>query len=513
MNTILWVDDEIDLLKPYTLFLADKGYAVITATNGQDAIDLCKEQSFDIVFLDENMPGLSGLETLAEIKKINPSLPIVMITKSEEENIMDMAIGHKMADYLIKPVNPSQILMTLKKHIHKRDIITEQTTTGYRSEFAQIGMQISESMDLEQWKELYRKLVYWDLKLDETENAMHELLHSQILEANNVFMKYIRKNYQGWFDKPDSRPLMSPDIISKRIFPLIDKGEKVFMIVIDNFRYDQWKLIQELLGEYYNFDSEELYMSILPTATQYARNAIFSGLMPLQIQKMFPNLWVEEDEDEGKNMHEEQLIETQLERFRRRIPFHYSKIVNTQQGDKLIEQLNSIKENSFNVCVLNFVDMLSHTRTESKMMRELANSESAYRSLTLSWFKHSSALSLFRELAKRGYTVVVTTDHGTIQVENPIKVVGDKKTNVNLRYKLGKTLSYNAKEVYEVTQPAKIGLPSPNVSTSYIFAGKNDFFAYPNNYNYYVSYYKDTFQHGGISLEEMIIPLITMRPK
>lgn len=510
---ILWADDEIDLLRPYIIFLEGKGYETVTATNGQDAIEYCKQQHFDIVFLDENMPGLSGLETLGHIKQIDPSVPVVMITKSEEENIMDMAIGNKIADYLIKPVNPNQILLALKKHIHKKEIVAEQVSSNYRSEFMQIGMQISESLSYDEWLELYRKLVYWELELNDTETGMHEMLTTQKAEANGVFAKYIRKNYPLWFEHPEGRPLMSPDIFKDRIFPLLDKGEKVFFVVIDNFRLDQWQVIKEVLGEFYTMEQEELYCTILPTATQYARNAIFSGLMPLQIKEMYPELWVEEEDEEGKNMNEEALIQTQLDRFRRKIPFSYHKINNTQYGDKLVEQLKTLKENPLNVCVLNFVDMLSHARTESKMMRELANTESAYRSLTLSWFRHSSTFNLFKELAQQGYKVVVTTDHGTIRVNKPIKVLGDKNTNTNLRYKVGKMLSYNKKEVFEMLQPAKFGLPSPNISSAYIFATEDDFFAYPNNYNYYAGYYKDTFQHGGISMEEMLVPLVTMQPK
>ncbi len=513
MAKILWVDDEIDLLKPYTIFLADKGYSVETANNGQDAIDLCRENTYDIIFLDENMPGLNGLETLAHISEIRPNTPVVMITKSEEENIMDMAIGNKMADYLIKPVNPNQILLTLKKHLHKREIISEQTTVNYRQEFAQIGMQISDKLDSESWFELYKKLISWDIKLNETDNEMHSLLHAQINEANNAFAKYVRRNYQSWIENPDQRPLMSPDIFKKRIFPLLDAGEKVFMIVIDNFRYDQWHTIQQLLSEYYTFDSDDLYFSILPTATQYSRNAIFAGLMPLAIKQMFPDLWVDEEEEEGKNLHEEALVQTLFDRYRRRNSFSYHKIMNSQQGEKLIEQLHSIENNDLNICVLNFVDTLSHARTENKTIRELANSEAAYRSLAVSWFRHSSTFQLFKELAKRNVKVVVTTDHGTVLVDRAIKVIGDRNTNVNLRYKAGKSLNYNPKEVYEVREPAKIGLPSSNLSTSYIFACNNDFFAYPNNYNHYVNYYRDTFQHGGISLEEMIIPLVTLTPK
>lgn len=512
-DRILWADDEIDLLKVYVLFLEEKGYEVVTASNGKDAVDLCKKESFDIIFLDENMPGLSGLETIPLIKEIHPNVPLVMITKSEEENLMNMAIGSKIADYLTKPVNPSQILLTLKKNIHKKEIQTEHTTSTYRSEFGRIGMQINDSLTYDDWVEVYKKLVYWELELSETDSGMDEMLRMQKTEANSTFNKFIKKNYIDWFKNQANRPLLSPDIFKTKVFPLLDEGEKVFFVLIDNFRFDQWKIIREMLNEYYNFTEEGLYSSILPTATQYARNAIFSGLMPVQIQQMFPDLWVEEEEEEGKNLNEKDLIQTQLQRFRKNYAFSYNKVNESSYCEKLIERLPQLENNQLNVCVLNFIDMLSHSRTESKMMRELANDENAYRSLTVSWFRHSGTLELLKAIARRGYKVILTTDHGTIQVKNPIKVIGDKNTNVNLRYKVGKNLSYNRKEVYEISDPKQIGLPSPNVSSTYIFAGNEDFFAYPNNYNHYVSYYKNTFQHGGISLEEMLIPLIVMQPK
>jgi hypothetical protein len=436
-----------------------------------------------------------------------------MITKSEEENIMNMAIGSKIADYLTKPVNPSQILLTLKKNIHKKEIVTEHTTSTYQSEFNRIGMQINDSLTYDDWVEVYKKLVYWELELTETDNGMDEMLKMQKTEANNTFTKFIRKNYVDWFDHPESRPVMSQDLFKTKVFPLLDNGEKVFFILVDNFRYDQWKVIRELISEFFTFNEEELYCSLLPTATQYARNAIFSGLLPLQIQQMFPDLWVDEEDEEGKNLNEKDLLQTMFQRYRKNYTFSYHKINDSNSCERLIDQLPRIDGNQLNVCVLNFIDMLSHARTESKMMRELANDAEAYRSLTLSWFRHSPTYELFKAIAQHGYKVVFTTDHGTIQVDNAIKVVGDRNTNVNLRYKVGKNLSYNKKEVFEVTQPSKVGLPSPNVSSTYIFAYNDNFFAYPNNYNHYVSYYKDTFQHGGISLEEMLIPIIVMQPK
>ncbi|WP_291529567.1 bifunctional response regulator/alkaline phosphatase family protein [Bacteroides sp. UBA939] len=512
-DKLLWVDDEISLLRPHILFLQGKGYEVDTVTNGQDALDRCRTTSYDLILLDENMPGLSGLQTLALIKDISPAVPVVMITKSEEENIMDMAIGQKIADYLIKPVNPNQILLSLKKNLHHKDIVSEAAQTGYQQNFGKIGMQINDSLTAGDWIELYRRLVYWELELEATESPMSEMLAMQKAEANAAFAKFIKKNYVNWVSAKGTeseRPLMSPDIFKRILFPLLDKGEKVFFIVLDNFRYDQWRVIANDLSTLFNID-EQLYFSILPTATQYARNAIFSGFMPDQIAQFFPELWVEEENEESKNLNEAPLIRTIIERYRRSDTFSYHKINDAASAERLLAQLPALAQNTLNVAVFNFIDMLSHSRTESKMIRELASTEAAYRSITLSWFRHSPLGDLLRALANRRYRVVITTDHGSIRVDNPIKVQSNSKDiNANLRYKLSRNMTYNPKQVFEIARPADVHLPSPNVSTRYIFAMGRDFFAYPNNYNHYVSYYTDTFQHGGISMEEMIIPLITL---
>ncbi len=516
---LLWADDEIELLRAHLLFLEKKGYEVVTVTNGTDAIDKCRENNFDLVLLDEMMPGLSGLETLQKIKDILPAVPVVMVTKSEEEDIMDQAIGSKIADYLIKPVNPNQILLTLKKNIHRNEILTEVAQSGYQQEFSALAGQIAGCSTHSDWVDTYRRLVHWELELSGTDSNMTEMLQMQKEEANNGFAKFIRANYLGWVaslapgGSGEGRPMLSPEVFKRKVFPLLDQGRKVFMVVLDNFRYDQWRAVAGGIGKLFDIEEDGLYFSILPTATQYARNAIFSGLMPNKIAQMFPALWVDEDDEEGKNLNEGPLIQTQIERYRRRDTFSYSKINDQAGAEKFMQKLRQLERNDLNVVVFNFIDMLSHARTESRMVRELASNESAYRSITLSWFSHSVIADLFKRLAQTDFTVVVTTDHGSIRVGKPVKIVGDRNTNTNLRYKLGKNLGYSDKTLFAIKEPAKAQLPAPNISTSYVFATGNSFFAYPNNYNYYVAYYKDTFQHGGISMEEMIIPIVTMTGK
>ena len=511
MSQILWVDDEIDLLQPYIIYLRGKGYEVVTASNGRDALDVVQKQAFDIVFLDENMPGLTGLETLQELKRLRPEVPVVMITKSEEEHIMEQAIGEKIADYLIKPVNPSQILLCLKKHIHQQAIVSEHTQENYRQEWSDISYMIDTASTPEEWYAVERTLSKWDIELENS--SMRSLIDDQRTQANAAFAKWIAKNYETWFNEATSnRPVMSHDVMKHSVFPLLDKGEKVLLCVIDNFRYDQWKTIQPLLGELFTIREEEQYLSILPTATQYARNAIFSGLMPLQIQEMFPQYWVEEGDEESKNQYEKELVQTLLDRYRRRESFNYWKINESDFCERVIAQLKGV-QTPLSIVVLNFIDMLSHSRTESKMMRELANDEAAYRSLTLSWFRHSPTFSLFRRAAELGFTVVLTTDHGTTRVKNAVQIIADKNTNTNIRYKVGKALNCSSKNVFVLDQPKRVGLPCPNVSSSYMFCAGNDFFAYPNQFNYYAQYYRNTFQHGGISLEEMVVPLVTLLPK
>ena len=512
---LLWTDDEIDLLKPHILFLNEKGYSVTTASNGSDAVDMVRKDDFDLIFLDENMPGMSGLETLNKIKEFKPGIPVVMITKSEEEDIMDAAIGSKIADYLIKPVNPKQILLTIKKNIDNKTLIKSKTTSAYQVDFGNIGLLISSASSFSDWAGIYKKLVYWELELDNSQNNnMYDVFRMQKSEADVEFSKFIKRNYTSWF-RPDSKeaPLLSPDIFRSLIYPELESKEKIVFLLIDNLRFDQWRVIQSIVNDFYITEEEVAFCSILPTSTQYSRNAIFSGFMPEEIQKRMPQYWKNDDEDGGKNEFEEKLLQNQLQSMGLKTKLSFSKIFNNRMGEKIIDMLPNILQNDFVVLVYNFVDMLSHANTDLEMIRELAVNDSAYRSLTLSWFRHSHIMELLQILSEKKIKVVLTTDHGTIRVNRAIKVIGDKTTSKNLRYKLGKNLSYNPKDVFEINNPSDAMLPKSTVSSKYIFALNNDFLAYPNNYNHHVKYYTNTYQHGGISMEEMILPFIKLKPK
>ena len=510
---ILWADDEIELLKPHILFLEAKGYTVDAVNNGSEAVEKSESTTYDIIFLDENMPGISGLEALARIKEAKPYVPVVMITKSEEEHIMEEAIGSKIADYLIKPVNPNQILLSIKKNLDQGKLVSQKTNSNYQQEFRQLGNQLNSRMDADEWRELYAKLVFWELELEKIEDAgMREILEMQKKEANNLFARFIENNYLDWLNGTEEAPQMLHTLIKDKIATSIGK-EKLFVLVIDNLRFDQWKVLQPIFSKYFSQESEEMIFSILPTATHYARNAFFAGLMPSEIEKKFPNLWLNEEDEGGKNMHEKELLEANLKRLGKNVKWSYNKITNLDAGRKLLDNMNQLKENDVNFIVYNFVDMLSHARTEMAVIRELADDEAAYRSLTLSWFEHSALSEIVKKIADFGAKLIITTDHGTVKVTNPVKITGERNTNTNLRYKVGRGLSYNKKEVFQVAHPEEAFLPKNKLSSEFVFAREADFFVYPNNYNHFVNYYAQTFQHGGISLEEMLIPFVVLKAK
>ena len=511
---VLWVDDEVHFLKPHILFLENRNYNVTICQSGTEALEEIRNQNFDIVLLDENMPGLSGLETLSEIKEFQASLPVVMITKSEEEYIMEEAIGSKIADYLIKPVNPNQILLSLKKNLDHSRLISAKTTSNYQQEFRKIAMDLSMVNSYQEWADLYQKLVYWELELEGIEDSgMFEILESQKVEANTQFCKFIDKNYPNWFDSKQDAPTMSHTLFRDKVVPHIKNSKSTLLIVIDNLRYDQWKAIEPFIAASYKKTSEEMYFGILPSATQYARNAIFSGLMPSDMENLHPDLWLNDTDEGGKNLYEKEFLEAQLKRLGLKLNWSYTKISSLKQGKRFVENFKSHKDEDLTTVVYNFVDILSHSKTEMEVIKELASTDKAYRSLTQSWFKNSPLMAIIQQASQLGFKLLITTDHGTINVKNPSKVIGDKQTSLNLRYKTGRSLTYDQKDVIVAKNPKNIHLPAINMSSSFIFAKSDMFFAYPNNYNHYVGYFRNTYQHGGVSLEEMIIPFASLDPR
>jgi CheY-like chemotaxis protein len=513
---IIWVDDEMESLKSQKMFLENKGYEVTTFSNGFDALEYAKDNIIDVVLLDESMPGISGLETLAKMKEINQQLPIVMITKNETESLMDEAIGSQIADYLLKPVNPNQVWLSLKKIIDNKRLVAEKTTTSYQQHFRDLFMALNDNPDYNQWMDIYKKLVYWELEMEKSDSPeMREVFASQKAEANTEFFKFVSKNYAKWMNpKTAEAPIMSHNLFQFKVLPHVEKGTPTFFILIDNLRYDQWKTIQPIFAESFRILEEETFYSILPTATQYSRNAIFSGLLPIDIEKQFPIEWKNDDEEGGKNLFEEQFFRAQLKRLKKDdLRCSYTKITHHNDGQHLLNNIHNLLNNDLNIIVYNFVDMLSHARTEMEVLKELAGDESSYRSVTKSWFEHSALHQALKRIADKKINLIVATDHGTVRVKTPYKVIGDKQTTTNLRYKHGRNLHFEQKEVLAFKDPREAGLPVPNVNSAFIFAKEDGFLCYPNNYNHYVNYYKNTFQHGGVSLEEMIVPIVKMVSK
>ena len=514
---ILWADDEIDMLKPHIMFLEQKGYEVVTATNGHDALEeYSTHGDFDIVFLDESMPGLTGLETLPKIKAININVPVVMITKNEAEHVMDDALGSQISDYLIKPVNVNQILLTIKRLTENKRLVREKNNLQYQQEFREIFMQLNSGLSQEEWVDVYRKIVGWELRLDQSESTESaDILNQQKEQANTEFSKFVIRNFEKWADKNNtSGPVMSHNLMRRMVFPVMEDKVPTIMLLLDNLRLDQWKIIEPIMNELFRTEQESSFYSILPTATQYSRNAIFAGMMPNDIARTFPDKWKNDADEGGKNLFEDFFLGEQIKRtFRKEIKWSYTKVTNVNHGKDLQDNILYTLNNDLSVIVYNFIDMLSHARTEMEVLKELAGDERAYRSLTRSWFLHSPLWAALQKLQGRDVRIVVTTDHGTIRVKTPSRVVGDRETTTNLRYKVGRNLQFEKRDVLEIRDPQTVGLPRPNVSSTFIFAKEDVFFLYPNNYNQFNNYYKNTFQHGGISLEEMICPVSVLRSK
>lgn len=514
---LLWVDDEIELLRSHILFLNEKGYSVDTATNGEDALDMIQEKQYDLILLDEMMTGMGGLETLSKIKEINPSLPVVMITKNEEEALMEEAIGSKISDYLIKPIKPNQILLVCKKFLEKKEISAQYVSKDYLQDFNYISSRLLDQPDYEEWVEIYLKLINWSIELQEhPELELQSTFDDLMKEARREFSKYIERNYKSWINIDEDRPLLSIDVVEQSVIPLLREGYNVFFFVLDCMRYDQWLVMEEALRPYFNIKKFSYY-SILPTSTPYSRNAIFSGLFPSEIERYFPELWTHGNDDEtSHNRFEKELLEKLIERKRVKLKneLRYLKLIDPEYGKNFEQNIFSLIDHNLVAVVVNYLDMIAHSRSDSTILKEIAPTEQAYLSLTKSWFTHSSILRALKTLSTSKKTrIVITTDHGSIRCMHGAKVLGDREALPNLRYKFGRNLKAEEKQAIYIRNPQEYKLPRRGLTINYIIAKEDYYFVYPTDYSKYLHLYKDTFQHGGISMEEMILPVITLEPK
>ena len=514
---ILWVDDEIDLLRAHLRLLEQKGYEVDTATNGEDALELVKEKGYDLVFLDEMMPGMGGLRTLAEMKDVQPSMPVVMVTKSEAETLMEEAIGSKITDYLTKPVNPSQILLACKKILEKKKITGEIVSRDYAKEFQNISATLTTELDAQGWIDLYVKLTDWDIEIDNhPELGLRQTLLDQKREGNTEFGKFVERNYRDWIENQNRAIPLSVDIVERFIIPELNERSSVFFFVIDCLRLDQWIMMERMLAEYFSIE-KDFYFSILPTATPYSRNAIFSGLFPIELEKRFPEIWQAGDDDESsRNRNEHMLMDKLLERKKIQLKpeSKYVKILDVEFSRQFENNLLSYTHNRLTSVVVNFVDMLAHGRSDSALLKEIAPDEAAYRSLTRSWFRHSSLFSMLMTLSRqKNVKIILTTDHGSVRCLRGSKIIGDREASTNLRYKFGRNLKVDDKQAVFVKNPADYKLPRNSVTTNYVMAKEDYYFVYPTDYHKYLNQYRDSFQHGGISMEEMILPVVRLKAK
>lgn len=518
-NRILWVDDEIELLRSHIIFLSEKGFIVDTVTNGEDAVSSIKEKDYDLIFLDEMMAGMGGLETLAQIKDYNANIPVVMVTKNEEERLMNEAIGFKISDYLTKPVNPSQVLLVCKKILESKKITGEYVAKDYLQNFNQISQAMLQNLNSDEWIEIYLKLVNWDLELDvHPEIGLRQTFIDQKREANKEFSKFVENNYREWINSSVEydRPTLTIDILNKYLVDEIKNHDNVFFFVLDCLRLDQWLVMEKHLTNYFKID-KSYYYSILPTSTPYARNSLFGGLYPSEIEKYYPQLWQAGDEDENSmNKYEKELLQLFLDRKRIKLKndLKYIKIIDPEVGRNFEQNILSYQNTHLTAIVVNFLDMIAHGRSDSDILKEIAPDESAYRSLTNSWFTHSSLLSTLKSISSlKKSKIVITTDHGSIRALRGAKVLGDREASSNLRFKYGRNLKVDEKHAIYIKNAADYKLPKRGVTINYIIAKEDYYFVYPTEYHKYLTHYKDTFQHGGVSLDEILLPIITMEPK
>jgi len=514
-KTILWVDDEIDLLSAHIIFLRERGYNIVQSTNGDDAIEIVSKGGIDLVLLDEMMPGRDGLSTLEAIKDLNANLPVIMVTKSEEEHLMNEAIGKKINDYLTKPVNLSQILSAVKRILDRQKLTESTLTREFVSEFARINQRLMGGLDWQEWRDIHITLSEIDIELERFRDFGLKQSHQDLKKQSSAeFARFIIKNYRDWIRNRSLGPPMSVDIIKNHVAPLLKDGIQTFFIVVDCMRLDQWLMIESILAEYYEI-KKSYYYSILPTATPFSRNSIFAGEFPSVVAKLYPDLWDRSSNEASRNRHERQLLDRQLAvlglNFKNEPK--YVKVLDFDEGQNLAKKISSYANTPLLSIVYNFVDILVHGRSESEILQEVAPNEAAFRSLMKSWFEYSHMFELLRKIAEWNCAVVITTDHGSVIGTKGTIAYGKKDTSTNLRYKYGDNLNCDTKQAWLIKDPREMNLPTWGLATTYIIALEDYYFVYPTKYSEYRRHYQNSFQHGGISLDEMILPVITLRPK
>lgn len=516
---VLWADDEIELLRPHILFLNERGYDIHAVTSGEDAVRAVARETFDAVLLDEQMAGLDGLATLQRVKRIQPALPVIMITKSEEESLMEEAIGGKIDDYLTKPVNPSQILSALKRILESRSISQERLNRDYVAEFNRINDEIeTEDLDWDDWLELGVRLSRWAIDISAMrETSLQDLLDQQMQTANIAFAKFVEKNYPAWMKmKRDERPPLSSDVVREWVVPHMQKGEQVLFLVLDCLRLDHWLSVEPVLRDHFNIETDAYY-SILPTATPFSRNSIFSGMSPDTFPTVNGDLFNKLDWDGETNVNrfERQLLDRQLKNLGA-MPNpepKYTKILDPEEANRTLKKASDYFDQPLVSMVFNFVDIVAHHRSTEEVIQTLIPDEAAYRSVVKSWFEHSPLFELMRKFGERGVTIVITSDHGSIRARKASKVVGDREASSNLRYKFGRNLNVDPKHAIKVKDPLKWGIHSKGVNIDLLLAKQDAYFVYPTEFNKYADRFRDNFIHGGISLEEMVLPVAVLRSK
>jgi len=513
---ILWVDDQIEELRSHVVYLTDKGYEVDGATNGRDAVEMLRKNPYDAILLDEMMPGMGGLETLSELKLVRDNVPVIMITKSEEEDLMNRAIGRRIDDYLVKPVSPLQIVSVLKRQLEGRRIRSEQINRDFLSHYQSMSGRMIDAASHQDWEALYADMVTWELDLySYSDHGLLATHDEQWSEANRVFARYIRDQYAGWVSGADNAPLMCPDLFKTWVAPELETGRQVYFIVIDCMRLDQWQNVESLLEPFFQMD-RRLYWSILPTATPFARNAIFAGLYPSEIGSRYPDWWRgASNQQHSKNAHEKELMGEQLKRLDSPAAdnFRYYKVYDARDTDDLRRHIGSLDDVKLVTAVYNFLDIMAHGRAQSSILKELAPDVAAFRTLMRSWFEHSTLFEVLKHLSRKDVTVFITTDHGSTLCRKATTIKGNRDTSSNVRYKYGDNLGVDEKAVFLMKEPEEYMLPRQSAIENYAITTENHYLVYPTNYHEYERLYRDSFQHGGISLEEMIVPFAVLRPR